>query len=101
METTLHLTLKKKWFDMIASGVKRDEYREMKPYWSKRLMCNKKQYDKILFRNGYSRNAPRLLIEFTRLESGLGIVEWGAPEAQEVFVLKLGAILTSNAKLTC
>lgn len=96
METTLHLTLKKKWFDMIASGVKREEYREMKPYWNKRLMCAKKPYDKILFRNGYGRNAPRLLIEFTRMESGLGIVEWGAPEAQEVFILKLGAILAAN-----
>jgi len=39
-----------------------------------------------------------LLIEFTRLESGLGIVEWGAPEAQEVFILRLGAILAANAK---
>lgn len=41
LETTLHLTLKKKWFDMIASGAKREENREMKPYWNKRLMCNK------------------------------------------------------------
>ncbi len=93
METTLHLTLKKKWFDMIASGVKREEYREMKPYWNKRLMCSTRRYDKILFRNGYSSNAPRLLIEFTRLESGLGIIEWGAPEGQEVFILRLGKIL--------
>ncbi len=30
----LHLTLKKTWFDMIASGEKREEYREMKPYWN-------------------------------------------------------------------
>lgn len=35
---TLHLTLKKKWFDMIASGEKKEEYREIKPYWLKRLM---------------------------------------------------------------
>lgn len=26
------LTLKKKWFDMIASGEKLEEYREIKPY---------------------------------------------------------------------
>jgi len=62
---------------MIASGVKREEYREMKPYWRKRLVCAKNPYDKILFRNGYSRHAQSLLIEFTRLESGLGIVEMG------------------------
>lgn len=94
--TTLHLTLKKKWFDMIASGIKREEYREIKPYWSKRLMCAKQPFDKILFRNGYGKNAPKILIEFTRLESGLGIIEWGAPEAQEVFILRLGKIISIN-----
>lgn len=34
----LHLTLKKKWFDMILSGEKKEEYREIKPYWIKRLI---------------------------------------------------------------
>jgi len=34
---TLHLTLKKKWFDMIASGEKTEEYRELKDYWAQRL----------------------------------------------------------------
>lgn len=33
----LPLVLKGKWFDMIASGEKREEYREYKPYWRKRL----------------------------------------------------------------
>ena len=32
---TLHLTLNKKWFDMILSGEKTEEYREIKPYWTK------------------------------------------------------------------
>lgn len=34
---TLHLTLNKKWFDMIAAGVKKEEYREIKPYWERRF----------------------------------------------------------------
>lgn len=34
----LHLTLTKKWFDMIESGEKKEEYREIKPYWIKRLL---------------------------------------------------------------
>ena len=33
----LPLTLNKKWFDMILSGVKKEEYREIKPYWIKRF----------------------------------------------------------------
>lgn len=35
---TLHLVLKRKWWDMIASGEKKEEYREVKPYWEKRLL---------------------------------------------------------------
>lgn len=37
MEKILYLTLKKQWFDLISSGVKNEEYREIKPYWIKRL----------------------------------------------------------------
>jgi len=37
---TLKLTLKKKWFDMILSGEKTEEYREIKPYWLWRLFWN-------------------------------------------------------------
>lgn len=34
---TLDLVLKKKWYDMIASGEKTEEYREIKPYWISRF----------------------------------------------------------------
>ena len=88
----LHLTLKKKWFDMIRDGVKKEEYREMKPYWHKRLA---KQYDAITFRNGYAKDAPRFTIELKGICSSLGIVEWGAPEAEPVYILKLGRILSA------
>ena len=39
---TLHLILKKKWWDMIESGVKTEEYRDVKPYWEKRLIDYKR-----------------------------------------------------------
>ena len=32
----LVLPIKKKWFDMIISGEKKEEYREIKPYYDKR-----------------------------------------------------------------
>ena len=35
---TLHLVLKRKWWDMIASGEKKEEYREICPYWANRLL---------------------------------------------------------------
>lgn len=34
----LVLTIKKKWFDMILSGKKTEEYREIKPYWETRFI---------------------------------------------------------------
>lgn len=34
---TLDLVLKKQWYDMIESGEKTEEYREIKPYWVSRL----------------------------------------------------------------
>lgn len=89
----LHLTLKKEWFAMIASGKKLEEYREIKPYWNKRLL--NREYDAIQFRNGYHRNAPTMIVELKEIFSGLGIVEWGAPEGTSVYILRLGRILSS------
>lgn len=88
----LNLTLKKKWFDMVSSGEKKEEYREMKPYWHMRLL--NKDFDAVRFRNGYSKNAPEVLIEFKGLLSGLGIIEWGAPPDKAVYILKLGNRIT-------
>ena len=39
-DNTLHLVLKKQWYDLIESGIKKEEYREIKPYWIKRLWYN-------------------------------------------------------------
>lgn len=38
LAAVLPLTLTKKWFDMIKSGVKLEEYREIKSYWFSRLV---------------------------------------------------------------
>jgi len=89
----LHLTLKKQWFDMIASGKKLEEYRELKPYWHKRL---NKKYDAIKFRNGYSKDAPSLLIELKEILTGLGVLEWGAPAEKRVYILKLGNVIKAT-----
>lgn len=87
----LHLTLKRKWFDMIASGAKREEYREIKPYWDKRLKS--KKYDAIRFRNGYSKNSPSVLVRLKALSMSLGIIEWGAPPGKAVYIFHLGEVI--------
>ncbi len=72
-ERILHLTLMKKWFDQILEGAKKIEYREIKPYWTKRLFDpnnNAIKFDFILFRNGYSKNCRKMKIEFKGLRIG-------------------------------
>lgn len=113
----LELTVTKQWFDMILSGIKLEEYREIKHYWVQRLLklndpeskmlpqfanrlrkvdlpgfCVPKEYDAIRFTNGYGKSRPSFLIECKGINIGIGCKEWGAPE-EKVFILKLGRIL--------
>ena len=37
---TLHLVLKRKWWEMIESGEKKEEYRDFTPFYVKRLCDN-------------------------------------------------------------
>ena len=37
---TLHLVLKRKWWEMIESGEKKEEYRDITPFYVKRLCDN-------------------------------------------------------------
>ena len=91
---TLHLTIKKKWFDMILSGEKTEEYRDIKPYYNLRLIG--REYDSVVFRNGYARDAPSLTIELKTIRFGTGKPEWGAEEAKTYFVLSLGKIIDTK-----
>lgn len=131
----LHLTLKKKWFDMIKSGDKREEYRDIKPYWASRLIdaswtislqesknenkgilipdivydlhnhpftspeeiikgyfCKLKEFDFVMFRNGYSGGADLMSLECKGIEIREGKSEWGAPSGK-CFIIKLGEIV--------
>lgn len=95
---TLHLTLKKKWFDMIASGEKKEEYREIKPYWIKRLFADEwiissHYFKRIVFRNGYAKDAPTITVECKGIFKGSAKPEWSDNWQGEVFIIKLGKIL--------
>lgn len=102
----LHLTLKKKWFDMIEAGIKEEEYREVKRYWIQRL-CNEveyetdygnwnavfKKFDVVEFKNGYSKDARKMIVVFKGIEIGEAKPEWSDNWQGEVFKIKLGAII--------
>ena len=102
----LTLTIKKEWFDMILSGEKKEEYREIKPYYDKRfatafgcmwLFNGIKNKDmeppikEILFRNGYSKESPQFVAKCA-LHTGTGKEEWGAEAGKEYYVLKIHEI---------
>lgn len=113
MNKTLHLPLKAKWYEMIESGVKTEEYREIKPYWVKRLLKDFPVYWRITlnistitndfsafegkelhpvythvkFSYGYTKRT--MTFEIESITIGKGNPEWGAP-TEEVFIIKLG-----------
>ena len=52
----------RKYFDQILKKEKTIEYRDITPYWSKRL--EGRHYDVIKFRNGYRKDAPEMVVEY-------------------------------------
>lgn len=43
MKKTLVLPLKRQWFEMTKTGIKKEEYREINSYWFKRLVFDYKK----------------------------------------------------------
>ena len=93
------LPIKKKWFDMILSGEKKEEYREIKPYYDKRFINECKRNNGtcfyVIFRNGYSKNSPSIKCCISLFKSS-GRVEWGAELDKEYYVLKISSVERIN-----
>ena len=108
---TLTLTIKKKWYDMILSGEKKAEYREIKPFYISRFRNHFWTYDKdgpitneefleiarklniwydaIILKNGYRKDSHAMQISgFLHVETGKP--EWGAEPRKKYFVLHIG-----------
>lgn len=95
----LILPIKRKWFDMIVSGEKKEEYRELKEYWHKRFSKADLGYicpfgfvgrnpREVMFRNGYSIDSPSCIC-LVKLTLGKGRPEWGAEPDKDYFILKI------------
>ena len=89
---TLKLTLKKQWFDMIASGEKKEEYRAPGKWILSRL--EGREYDRIEFKNGYGPNVPTMEVEYIGWQMGVGLSEWGAVPNERYAVIFLVRVLT-------
>ncbi len=92
----LTLPIKKQWFDMIKSGEKKEEYRELKPYYDRRFTYYDKDLSEvfikgamqIIFRNGYRKDSPKIKC-LVNIDIGSGNPEWGATPNKEYYVLKI------------
>ena len=106
---TLHLVLKRKWWDMIASGEKKEEYRDICFYWATRLLCKTlrynlnyfiehhvalvgtipfKDYKNVCFHLGYTNVT--MTFKIISISVKTGNPEWGAEPNKEYFVISLG-----------
>lgn len=104
----LTLSIKKKWYDMILSGEKKEEYREIKKYYETRFEsvfgcrfmfgldaeCPEKE---IIFRNGYSKDNPSF-VALCKLRKGEGKTEWGAEEGKRYYILEILEIRKQDRK---
>jgi hypothetical protein len=112
MEKNLQLSLKIKWFEMTKAGIKTEDYREITPYWIKRL-CFKpdmgcvsdfpierrfgvlvlKQFSQNTMTLGYPKSTDTdriLILEHKGIEIRTGNPEWGAEPNKLYFVIKHG-----------
>lgn len=96
----LTLPIKKKWFDMILSGEKKEEYRTCNDYYRSRFRTYLGKYKvgddeewhkpkfEVLFRNGYQADSPAFIAVCT-VSGGYGKPEWGADPKEYYFVLQI------------
>lgn len=85
-KNTLKIVIKAEWFDLIASGKKKIEYRDVTPFWTSRLydQNNKKRiYERIEFINGYNKDARRMVTKYE-----------GFSKKGGVFLIRVGKIVS-------
>ena len=108
MSNVLKLVLKHKWYDMISQGEKKEEYREIKPYWLTRIGCQAlghctpqtrcqvaevidicdDKFTQVQFFRGYTSTT--MLYEIDSISIGEGDPAYGAPKGKDVYIIKLG-----------
>lgn len=90
----LTLTIKRKWFLMIALGYKLEEYREIKKHYDQ-LKLMTAGYTHLRLRNGYQKKAPELLVEIEGIKKGKPALNWVDSQfaEQDFYVIRLGKVL--------
>lgn len=92
----LQLSVAEPWYSMLASGEKKEEYRDIKPYWIKRLCVNDncnvfKPYTHVLFINGYGAARPHVMFRIKEICIGKPHAEWcpASMQCEDKFIIRL------------
>lgn len=110
MKIALNLTIKRKWFEMIRIGTKKEEYRSADNRTVARLFnrCGIEPFPDglvAIFRNGYNLGSAAVAVELLMvgIRSGDEAIhpEWGEPTVRGThFVIRLGKVLDVGAYCT-
>ena len=86
----LTLPIKKKWFDMIVSGHKKEEYRAFTKRYRTMFFnaADKNGEFWCILRNGYRLDSPAVSVRVS-VSIGHGRPEWGAEPEKQYFVLSI------------
>lgn len=93
----LHLPMKWKWYDMIFSGDKKEEYRRCCEYWTKRIFDKdgNQKVRLVMFHRGYDgAKGDWMVFEVKSIDVGYGIAQWGATVGELCWVIKLGRMMS-------
>ena len=96
----LQLVLKEKWFRMIESGEKLEEYRDIKPYWWKRILTSDYlenpndggyafRHKFVRFRLGYKKDAEEMIFKSGHVRIGNPKPEWSEGHMNRVIIVPL------------
>ncbi len=85
----LTLPTKKKWFDMILSGEKKEEYRADTRYYESRFDKYIGIPVKVKFRNGYRKDSPSFIRTVIPNYRRGGRPDWGAEPDKDYIVLTI------------
>ena len=85
----LHLPLKREWYNMIASGEKREEYRDHTPYWSVRIQNAIAKSKPIVAAFSLGRHRATMFFDVSVIKAvcGSNHPEWGEPKHLHYLIL--------------
>ena len=105
MKSTLNLTIRRKWFNMIAQGIKTEEYRDCENRQVQRAYLwasNNRDWSEsrpvAVLRNGYRMDSRALVVRIVGFDlrgcESVKHPEWGEPKRSRLHIaVELGEVL--------